>query len=66
MDETTKLIHYTNGGPWFEEYRANHPHAPFGSATATKCTPSPAARPPPMPHINMSGGRPAACTLTHG
>lgn len=26
MDERTKLIHYTNGGPWFEEY-VNHPHA---------------------------------------
>jgi len=26
MDKTTKLIHYTNGGPWFKEYR-NHPHA---------------------------------------
>ncbi len=26
MDSTTKLIHYTNGGPWFENYR-NHPHA---------------------------------------
>ena len=26
MDESTKLIHYTNGGPWFDEYR-NHPHA---------------------------------------
>jgi hypothetical protein len=26
MDERTKLIHYTNGGPWFEEYR-DHPHA---------------------------------------
>ena len=26
MDHTTKLIHYTNGGPWFEQYQ-NHPHA---------------------------------------
>ena len=26
MDETTKMIHYTNGGPWLEAYR-NHPHA---------------------------------------
>ena len=26
MDETTKLIHYTNGGPWFEQYR-DHAHA---------------------------------------
>ncbi len=26
MDDTTKLIHYTNGGPWFAEY-LNHPHA---------------------------------------
>lgn len=26
MDEGTKLIHYTNGGPWFDDYR-NHPHA---------------------------------------
>lgn len=26
MDEKTKLIHYTNGGPWFEAYR-DHPHA---------------------------------------
>lgn len=26
MDDSTKLIHYTNGGPWFEAYR-DHPHA---------------------------------------
>ena len=26
MDHTTKLIHYTNGGPWFEQYQ-DHPHA---------------------------------------
>ena len=26
MDSTTKLIHYTNGGPWFEQYK-DHPHA---------------------------------------
>jgi lipopolysaccharide biosynthesis glycosyltransferase len=26
MDDTTKLIHYTNGGPWFKEY-LDHPHA---------------------------------------
>ena len=26
MDASTKLIHYTNGGPWFEQYR-DHPHA---------------------------------------
>lgn len=26
MDETTDLIHYTEGGPWFEEYKS-HPHA---------------------------------------
>lgn len=26
MDHTTKLIHYTNGGPWFDAYR-DHPHA---------------------------------------
>ncbi len=26
MDERTKLIHYTNGGPWFKEY-VDHPHA---------------------------------------
>lgn len=26
MDERTKLIHYTNGGPWFEQY-TDHPHA---------------------------------------
>ena len=26
MDATTQLIHYTNGGPWFEQYE-NHPHA---------------------------------------
>lgn len=26
MNERTKLIHYTDGGPWFEQY-ANHPHA---------------------------------------
>jgi lipopolysaccharide biosynthesis glycosyltransferase len=26
MDEQTQLIHYTNGGPWFEQYR-DHPHA---------------------------------------
>ncbi len=26
MDQTTKLIHYTNGGPWFKDYEG-HPHA---------------------------------------
>jgi lipopolysaccharide biosynthesis glycosyltransferase len=26
MDARTSLIHYTNGGPWFEQYR-DHPHA---------------------------------------
>jgi hypothetical protein len=26
MDDATQLIHYTNGGPWFEAYQ-NHPHA---------------------------------------
>jgi lipopolysaccharide biosynthesis glycosyltransferase len=26
MDSTTRLIHYTNGGPWFKDYE-NHPHA---------------------------------------
>jgi hypothetical protein len=26
MDETSKLIHYTNGGPWFDEYQ-DHEHA---------------------------------------
>lgn len=26
MDSSTKLIHYTNGGPWYEQYR-DHPHA---------------------------------------
>jgi lipopolysaccharide biosynthesis glycosyltransferase len=26
MDGSTKLIHYTNGGPWFREYE-DHPHA---------------------------------------
>jgi hypothetical protein len=25
MDENTKLIHYTKGGPWFEEWR-DHPY----------------------------------------
>ena len=26
MDKSTKLIHYTNGGPWFPQYE-DHPHA---------------------------------------
>lgn len=26
MDDTTRLIHYTNGGPWLAAYR-DHPHA---------------------------------------
>jgi hypothetical protein len=26
MDAGTKLIHYTNGGPWFDQYK-DHPHA---------------------------------------
>lgn len=25
MDDNTKLIHYTNGGPWFEQYK-DHPY----------------------------------------
>ena len=26
MDQSTRLIHYTNGGPWYEQYK-DHPHA---------------------------------------
>ena len=26
MDRSTKLLHYTSGGPWFPQYE-NHPHA---------------------------------------
>lgn len=32
MDQNTKLIHYTNGGPWFEKYK-DHPYgAPWLAA----------------------------------
>lgn len=65
MDERTQLIHYTNGGPWFEQYQ-NHPHADvwyryrqemLASQRATGVSIGP-AQPPravPAPHIGGAG-----------
>lgn len=68
MDQSTKLIHYTNGGPWFKDYE-NHPHADVWYAarnelraateaqgtTPDKVLPIRPARPTPAPHFGGVG-----------
>ncbi len=75
MDDTTKLIHYTNGGPWFEQY-LNHPHAGIwfqyrdawlrDGGRPQGIT----ARPPrnyvPAPHSGCCPLTPAAISPVHG
>ena len=50
MDDQTRLIHYTNGGPWFDEY-ADHPHA--GAWYRARYEMRAAAR-VPAPHVNSA------------
>jgi lipopolysaccharide biosynthesis glycosyltransferase len=50
MDSSTKLIHYTNGGPWFEEYR-NHPHADIWFQYRAEMAAAAKHAPIPVPHI---------------
>lgn len=62
MDETTQLIHYTNGGPWFEQYQ-DHPHADVWYALRDEWRASLAEKPrAPLagPHARPSR------TLVHG
>ena len=51
MDAKTKLIHYTNGGPWFEDYR-NHPHAGIWYRYRNEMQ-GIVKRPHPFPHLEM-------------
>ena len=61
MDAETRLIHYTNGGPWFDEYR-DHPHAApwyrYRDEMRSAATASP--RSSQMPQAPQ---RPTACAL---
>lgn len=54
MDSTTKLIHYTNGGPWFEQYR-NHPHADIWFRYKAEMTAAIRKTPIPTPHMLPAG-----------
>jgi len=54
MDESTKLIHYTNGGPWFDEYRG-HRFAGIWFRYRDEMHAIAHRSPPPMPHIDMAG-----------
>jgi lipopolysaccharide biosynthesis glycosyltransferase len=50
MDAQTRLIHYTNGGPWFEQYR-DHPHADVWYQARAEMY---AARKVPAPHLGFA------------
>ena len=52
MDVKTKLIHYTNGGPWFEQYR-NHPHAGIWYRYRDEMQ-GMSKRANPFPHLDLS------------
>jgi lipopolysaccharide biosynthesis glycosyltransferase len=54
MDATTKLIHYTNGGPWFEQYR-NHPHAEIWFQYRAEMVAAAKRAPIPAPHVAPVG-----------
>lgn len=54
MDGTTKLIHYTNGGPWFEGYK-NHPHADVWYQMRDEMRAAERRR-RPVPAPNFAGG----------
>ncbi len=72
MDTSTRLIHYTNGGPWFEAYR-NHPHAPAWyearremlAASLARFAPQIAARAFPKAPISAPHAPPLGETVTH-
>ncbi len=50
MDSSTKLIHYTNGGPWFEQYRS-HPHAEIWFQYRAEMVAAAKKAAIPVPHI---------------
>ena len=52
MDEQTQLIHYTNGGPWFDDYK-DHPHAGVWYKHRDELRAG-VKRPVPAPHIRPS------------
>lgn len=52
MDATTKLIHYTNGGPWFEQYQ-DHVHADIWYQYRDEM--QTAQKRIPAPHLNLRG-----------
>ncbi len=54
MDGTTKLVHYTNGGPWFEQYR-DHPHADVWFQARAEMVAARKRVPIPMPHMAPTG-----------
>jgi lipopolysaccharide biosynthesis glycosyltransferase len=54
MDSTTRLIHYTNGGPWFEQYR-NHPHAEIWFQYRAETVAARKKIAIPVPHIGVAG-----------
>ena len=47
MDQHTNLLHYTNGGPWFEDYQ-DHPHADVWFAERDRMRASQSIAPPHM------------------
>ncbi len=53
MDSSTKLIHYTNGGPWFEQYR-NHPHAEIWFQYRAEMVAAAKQASIPVPHIRAT------------
>lgn len=57
LDERTRLIHYTNGGPWFEAYR-DHAHAAIWYRARDEMHAQERGR--------MSAGPHAPPTLSHG
>jgi hypothetical protein len=54
MDSMTKLIHYTNGGPWFEQYR-NHPYAEIWFKYRAEMVAARKKAPVPAPHVAPAG-----------
>jgi lipopolysaccharide biosynthesis glycosyltransferase len=50
MNASTKLIHYTNGGPWFEQYR-DHPHAGIWFRYRAEMEAAAKRNPIPAPHL---------------
>lgn len=60
MDNSTRLIHYTNGGPWYEQYR-DHPHAAIWFAYRDEMRRANTV-PAPLPQMVGAACAPAAVT----